>query len=193
MSSGAAFGEAILASLVSAGIIGFVFRVLFERTVTHVLDRRLREYESQLQERTALRTSFGEQRLDGYRGIIAEVRHTRRALRDCFEAEPDGRAAVAEEYYDATGSLQETLYDNALVLQQDGFYRRVHTFKVNCRTLAKSLRSVARATGAADGAARDDEAVWHSLDVTADQLLSEGEEIATLLQQQITGAMQGAT
>ena len=51
------FGQAIVASLISAGIIGIVFRVVFERSVTHVLDRRLQEYEAQLQERTALRTS----------------------------------------------------------------------------------------------------------------------------------------
>ena len=36
-----AFGQAIVASLISAGIIGIIFRVIFERGVTHVLDRRL--------------------------------------------------------------------------------------------------------------------------------------------------------
>lgn len=186
------FGQAIVASLISAGIIGIVFRVVFERSVTHVLDRRLQEYEAQLQERTALRTSFGEQRLNGYRSLIAEVRHARRALRDCFEAEPDGRPTVVEEYYEATGSLQEALYDNALTLQQDALYRRVHTFKVNCRTLAKNLRSAAKATATANMAAHDAaETEWHNLNDTAGQLLSEGEDIATLLQKQIDSAMQG--
>ncbi len=187
-----AFGQAIVAAFISAGIIGIIFRVIFERTLTHVLDRRLKEYEAQLQERTALRTSFGEQRLRGYRSIVAEVRQTRRALRDCLEAGPDDRPAVVEEYYEATDSLQEALYDNALTLQQDGLYRRVHAFKVNCRTLAKSLRSAARATATADASARDDaETVWQSLNDTASQLLSEGEDIATLLQKQIDSAMQG--
>ena len=130
--------------------------------------------------------------MNGYRSLIAEVRHARRALRDCFEAEPDGRPTVVEEYYEATGSLQEALYDNALTLQQDALYRRVHTFKVNCRTLAKNLRSAAKATATANMAAHDAaETEWHNLNDTAGQLLSEGEDIATLLQKQIDSAMQG--
>jgi hypothetical protein len=187
-----AFGQAIVASLISAGILGIIVRVVFERSITHVLDRRLREYEAQLQERTALRTSFGEQRLDGYRSIITEVRHTGRALRDCLEAESDERLSVVEKYHKATGDLQEALYDNALTLQQDGLYRRVDTFKVDCRTLTKSLRNAARSIAAADVPARADaETVWHSLHDTAGRLLSEVEDIAMLLQKQIDSTMQG--
>jgi len=163
-----------------------VFRIFFERGLQHVLDRRLKEYEAQLQERTALRTTFGEQRLDGYRSLIAEVRQTRRALRDCLEAEPDERLRAVEEYNEATGSLQETLYNNALTLQQDGLYLQVHTYKVSCRTLAKRLRNAARVAAAVAPSVPDQpELIWRDLDMDARQLMVEGEDVAIALQTQV--------
>jgi hypothetical protein len=186
-----AIWQTIVASLISAGIIGVVFRVVFERGVEHVFARRLKEYESQLQERTALRTTFGEQRLDGYRNLIAEIRHTRRTLRECFEADPSERMAAVDEFHEATGNMQETLYNNALVLQEDGLYLLVHSYKVGCRTLAKSLRAFVRRTVApAPSADDEDEREWRDFESLARRLLDDGEDVATALQTQVEKALQ---
>jgi hypothetical protein len=184
-------GQTLVASLISAGIIAVVFRVVFERGLQHALDRRLKDYEAQLQERTALRTTFGEQRLDGYRNIIAEIHLTRRALRDCLEAEPDERLPAVEEYNEVTGNLQETLYNNALTLQQDGLYLQAHTYKVNCRTLAKRLRYAARVPAVAPSAPDQPEARWRDLDTDARQLIADGEDVAIALQTQVDTVLQG--
>jgi hypothetical protein len=184
-------GQTLVASLISAGIIAVVFRIFFERGLQHVLDRRLKEYESQLQERTALRTTFGEQRLDGYRSLIAEVRQTRRTLRDSLEAEPDERLRAVEEYNESTGSLQETLYNNALTLQQDGLYLQVHTYKVSCRTLGKRLRNAARGGAAVPPTVPDQpELIWRDLDTEASQLMADGEDVARALQTQVDAMLQ---
>jgi hypothetical protein len=185
-------GQIIVTSLISAGVIGVMFRVVFERTVEHVFSRRLKEYEAQLQERTALRTTFGEQRLDGYRHLIAEIRYTRLALREYLEAEPDERMAAVEEYHDVTGAMQETLYNNALPLQQDGLYLLVHVYKVNCRTLAKDLRAAVRLATAEDTSAADQaKRRWHDLDAAARRLIDDGEDVVTALQTQVDTALQG--
>jgi hypothetical protein len=175
-------GQAVVASLISAGVIGVVFQVVLQ----HVLDRRLQAYDAQLQQRTELRTTFGKQRLEGYRDLIAEIRHTRRMLSDFLEAEPDQRPTAVEEYQEATGSLQETLYNNALTLQDDGLYLRVHTYKVSCRTLAKRLRNAVRLAAGSDPPAPDQaELTWPVLDTDAQQLIADGEDIAIALQKQV--------
>jgi hypothetical protein len=185
-------GQTIVASVISAGIIVGVLRLTFERGLEHVLARRLAEYEAQLQERTAVRTAFGQGRLDGYRNIIAEIRHTRRALRDCLEAESDERPEVVKEYDEATGNMQEALYNNALTLQQDGLYLQVHTYKVSCRTLAKKLRSAVRLAAAPDPSAPDQaELMWRDLHDDADRLIADSDQIATILQEQVDIALQG--
>jgi hypothetical protein len=180
-------GQTVIASVITAGIIGVVFRASFE----HMLDRRLKDYEAQLQERTALRTAFGEQRLEGYRNTITEIRQTRRALRDFLEAEPDERLRAVEEYNEATGNLQETLYINALPLQQDGLYLQVHTYKVNSRTLAKRLRNAVRLAAApAPSVPGEAELVWRDLDTAARGLIDDGEGIVAVLQKQIDTTLQ---
>jgi hypothetical protein len=182
-------GQSIVASLITSGIILVVLRLVFERGLEHVLDKKLKEYEAQLQERTAVRSKFGERRFEGYGRLAAEVRRTRRTLSDCLEAASVDFRAKMGEYSKATDSLQETLYDNSLTLQQDGLYRSAHTYKVESKTLAKTFNNVLRLRE--DNDMDKAEALWQASQEPAKRLIAEGDKVANTLQHTIDSVLQG--
>jgi hypothetical protein len=176
-------------SLITSGIVVFVLRVVFERSLEHIFNRRLKEFEAKLQERTAFRSAFGEQRLEEYRRLSGEILRTRRALNDYLQAPPNRLLSTAGAYNQAVDRFQEALYDNALTLQQDGLYRRMHIYKVRCKTLAEALQAFMRTHGEKD--LTEMEALWGSSEEIAKELLNEGIEVTTMLQRTIDMALRG--
>ena len=63
-------------------------------------------------------------RVYGSGDLIAEMRHTGRMLADFLEAEADQRPTAVQEYQEATGSLQETPCNDALLCRTTGSIAR---------------------------------------------------------------------
>jgi hypothetical protein len=192
--------QTVVASLISSSIILVVLRFVFERSFEHVLDRKLKEYqhgldrklkeyEHGLQERTAVRSKFNEQRSEGYRLLATEIRHTRRALLDCLEPGPsDFRKRIAE-YDKATDNLQEVLYSNDQTLGYDGLYESIHTYKVQSKTLVKTFNTVLRFREGNDMVKA--ETLWQTSQETAEQLLTDADDVVEQLRRTISSVLQG--
>lgn len=132
--------QTIVASGAVAGALSYVFKKYTEKSIEHVFDRKLKEYEAKLQVLTAIRIEFGTARIKEYKKLSALVTSIRKhAVNLCETSAPteDEISALMSEAQD----LENMIYDLSITLHMDQIYERVHGYKIELKTLIKNVEN----------------------------------------------------
>lgn len=130
--------EALLQAIITSGAIatavGVVFRKYTEKRIEQVFDKKMKEYEARLQERTELRIGIGKDRIAEYKRLSHLVNSVRKQAVDLC-AKPDLTADDIVGLGAQVKDLQELIYQSSVTLHLDHIYEKVHSYKVQLGSL----------------------------------------------------------
>jgi hypothetical protein len=140
--------NSLLQAIVSSGIVAgfvtgvvlFVFQKYTEKRLEHIFNRRLKEYESKLEEATALRIGIGTDRIEEYKRLSALINTVRKHVVTLLE-KPNLTTKDISELMSEARALEKMIYDLSITLQFDRIYERVHSYKVKLVSLIKNFEN----------------------------------------------------
>lgn len=127
--------QAIITSGAIATAVGVVFRKYTEKRIEHVFDKKMKEYEAKLQERTELRIGIGKDRIAEYKRLSHLINSVRKEAVDLC-AKLDLTAVEISGLTSKVHDLQEVIYQSSVTLHLDGIYEQLHSYKVQLGALA---------------------------------------------------------
>jgi hypothetical protein len=136
-----ALGRSVLTAIVASGIVLAGIRFWVEKRLEYSFDRRLKEYEAQLTERSQVRIQYGTDRLAGYQRLVMTINVARRAFRTYLE---EGEPTDTSRLDAAVREFENALYENTVVLTNDNLYEEVHKCKNTLWSLVGQIDNARR-------------------------------------------------
>src|SRR6516164_1458447 len=132
--------QALVTSGAMATAVGVVFKKYTEKSIEHIFDRKMKEYEAKLREATELRIGIGKSRIEEYKKLSSLVQSVRKQAVDLC-AKPDPALDEISGLLSKVKDLQDTIYNCSVTLNLDRVYERVHSYKGELAALAKNIEN----------------------------------------------------